>query len=213
MESLFYRSYYKYFLWNKGLVEYYLSDKKSPENIKLYVDTDILAGIGREMNVGDYSADENFVEDFMESVESFCNYYNKYDNTYKCPLPLEVSLKQKDSNDVTKRVSCSNAEKLKECTCKKKDCIPMQCFKREAEDCNGCKKNVFDFARPDFLAIAKHIACKTCNECKNADGPNEEKCRAAGLPYYIKYCSSSGKIEIKKMLKGKRISLICRFLQ
>jgi hypothetical protein len=40
MESLFYRSYYKYFLWNKGLVEYYLSDKKSPEKIKLYVDTD-----------------------------------------------------------------------------------------------------------------------------------------------------------------------------
>lgn len=203
MESLFYRSYYKYFLWNKGLVEYYLSDKKSPEKIKLYVDTDILAGIGREMNVGDYYADEDFVEDFMESVECFCNYYNKYDNTSKCPLPLEVPLKQKDSIDVTKLVSCSNAEKLKKCTCQKKDCIPMQCFEREVKDCNGCEKTVLDFARPDFLAVAKHIACKTCKKCKNADGSDEDKCREEGFSYYNKHCSPSGNIEIKKNSEGK----------
>ena len=80
MDTSFFERYYKYFLWNEGLVDYYLSDKKGKDDIKLYVDAAVLARIGRKVEVGNYAEEFEYVEDFLESVENFCNYYNQYDN-------------------------------------------------------------------------------------------------------------------------------------
>lgn len=211
MDTLFHNSYYKYFRWNKGLVEYYLSDKSSYEDVKLYVDAVILARIGRKMEVGDYSEDKEYVDDFMESVNCFCNYYNKYDNYYSCPLelPEDPKLKNDPKKAAMQQVSCTNAKKLKKCGHPNKFCVPMQCY--ELENSCGCDvpTKAFEFARPDFLAIAKHISCKECilckEICKESDEFNDEnkkKCLNEGITYYHKYYDQFGNMKIK-MDNGK----------
>lgn len=145
MKQFFKDHYYKYFQWNKGLIDYYLSDRKSTENIKLYIDDAVLARIGRKIGTGKYSEDKEYAEDFMESVENFCNYYNKYANSYKCPLPLLIDPRIKDS--AKKRIQCSFAKQQGKCTTLNDCCVKMQ-------DIEG------QIVRPDFLAIAKHIVSK-----------------------------------------------------
>lgn len=199
MDTLFYKSYYKYFRWNKGLIEHYLSDKRSHEDIKLYVDAEVLARIGLRMKIGDYSDDKEYVEDFMESVEAFCNYYNKYNN-YGCPLPLpedpKVLNREGREKAAKARVKCPKTQ------CKKESCVLMKCIERDG-------KSGFDFARPDFLAVAKHISCKECVLCKaickesdEFNDENKEKCLNEGIAYYHKYYDQSGNIKIK-MDNGK----------
>lgn len=105
MKQFFKDHFYKYFLWNKGLIEYYLSDDKSKEDIKLYIDEAVLAKVGRKIGIGKYSEDKEYADDFMESVENFCNYYNRYDNYYRCPLPINLSTSRGEKpEEVAKRV-------------------------------------------------------------------------------------------------------------
>ena len=162
MDTSFFERYYKYFLWNEGLVDYYLSDKKGKDDIKLYVDAAVLARIGRKVEVGNYDEEFEYVEDFLESVENFCNYYNQYDNYYRCPLPLKEQPNKKngcngDKDELLKyakkRCNCSKANSSKECKYPNKFCASMQCFERKETKEDGSEIVHFDFARPDFLAV------------------------------------------------------------
>lgn len=154
MRQFFKDHYYKYFLWNKGLIEYYLSDNKSKEDIKLYVDEAVLAKIGRKIGIEKYSEDKEYADDFMESVENFCNYYNRYDNYYRCPLPITLSTSrgEKPEEVAEKSIKCSIAKQQGKCKHPNSNCIKMQMTR---EDDGSCVKY-----RQDFLAIAKHIASK-----------------------------------------------------
>ena len=215
MDTSFFERYYKYFLWNEGLVDYYLSDKKGKDDIKLYVDAAVLARIGRKVEVGNYDEEFEYVEDFLESVENFCNYYNQYDNYYRCPLPLKEQPNKKngcngDKDELLKyakkRCNCSKANSSKECKYPNKFCASMQCFERKETKEDGSEIVHFDFARPDFLAVAKHIACKECNECKEEEANYLEKCKEEkGIAYYHKDRSNS--VVLDKDHKAKRFDL------
>ena len=154
MKQFFKDHYYKYFLWNKGLIEYYLSDDKSKEDIKLYIDEAVLAKVGRKIGIGKYSEDKEYADDFMESVENFCNYYNRYDNYYRCPLPINLSTSrgEKPEEVAKKSIKCSIAKQQGKCKIPNNNCIKMQMIKEE--------DGSFVKYRPDFLAVAKHIASK-----------------------------------------------------
>lgn len=65
-ESAFVKEYYNYFLWNDGLVDYYLNDKSGKE-ILLYVDEKVLEHIGKKANI----FCENYKKHFIDSVEKF----------------------------------------------------------------------------------------------------------------------------------------------
>ena len=71
-ESFFYKYYYKYFLWNEGLINHYFS----PENkeILLYADKSLMKTIGQKVGI----VADDYKEDFLSSVECFCANYNKY---------------------------------------------------------------------------------------------------------------------------------------
>ena len=52
-----YKNYYKYFLWNKALINHYFSKEK--EDILLYVDKQLLEEIGKKEGIEkDYSEEE-----------------------------------------------------------------------------------------------------------------------------------------------------------
>ena len=183
-ETSFYKNFYKYFLWNKELVNYYFSNR-GKDNIKLYVNEKILADIGRKINIEEYSNDSEYKEDFMESVEGFCNYYNKYDAYYKCPLP-NLSKNLNEDKGRKEAVNCKSAIKDGRCrgvnTYKDKHCVEMTIVGDGGE---------FDFVRPDFLAIAKHMADK--HETNSGKIEN-------GMIYYSqeeenKYKTKDGKVE------------------
>lgn len=72
-ESAFVKEYYNYFLWNQGLVDYYLNDKSGKE-ILLYVDEKVLEHIGKKADINS----NDYRQHFIESVEDFCKVYNKY---------------------------------------------------------------------------------------------------------------------------------------
>ena len=72
-ESAFVKEYYNYFLWNQGLVDYYLNDKSGKE-ILLYVDEKVLEHIGKKADINSNDHRQHFIE----SVEDFCKVYNKY---------------------------------------------------------------------------------------------------------------------------------------
>ena len=179
MNQFFKDHYYKYFLWNKGLIEYYLSDDKSKEDIKLYIDEAVLAKVGRKIGIGKYSEDKEYTEDFMESVENFCNYYNRYDNYYRCPLPLRLSTSrgEKPEEVAKKSITCTIAKLLGKCNHPNNNCIKMQILK---EDDGSYVKY-----RQDFLVIAKHIASK--------DGGDKG----------IYYCPQSDEFIYIKNIEGK----------
>lgn len=179
MNQFFKDHYYKYFLWNKGLIEYYLSDDKSKEDIKLYIDEAVLAKVGRKIGIGKYSEDKEYTEDFMESVENFCNYYNRYDNYYRCPLPLRLSTSrgEKPEEIAKKSITCNIAKLLGKCKHPNNNCIKMQIL--EEDDGSYVKY------RQDFLAIAKHIASK--------DGGDKG----------IYYCPQSDEFNYIKNIEGK----------
>lgn len=72
MDTLFHNTYYKYFLWNNGLINYYF--RKSRGEILLYVDETVLEEIGTSVGI----EATNYKKDFIESVEKFCGNYNMY---------------------------------------------------------------------------------------------------------------------------------------
>ncbi len=72
MDNDFNKNYYKYFLWNTGLLGYFFA--KGKHDILLYVDTQLLEKIGRNCGI---EADD-YREDFITSVKNFCANYNYY---------------------------------------------------------------------------------------------------------------------------------------
>lgn len=72
MDRFFYNNYYKYFLWNNGLLEHFFAKGKS--EIMLYVDKQLLEEIGKNKGI----EAEDYKEDFMSCVEHFCAHYNRY---------------------------------------------------------------------------------------------------------------------------------------
>lgn len=63
--------YYKYFLWNNGLLDYFFSPEK--KEILLYVDQLLLEEIGKQVGI----EAENYKDDFISCVEGFCTHYNR----------------------------------------------------------------------------------------------------------------------------------------
>ena len=143
MEGIFKNGYQKYFWWNEGLIDYFLSDFSGRE-IKLYVDENVLAKVAGNQHIP--VNDENYRDDFTMCVETFCNYYNRY--LYSCKKKSPYS-----ADDVSER------ENDKYCTIKecknysfKKHCVRM---------CD----------RSDVLAVAQHICSKSISYYKK-DSPN-----------------------------------------
>lgn len=72
MDKQFYKCYYKYFLWNEGLIDHFFSEGK--REILLYVDKKLLEEIGEKAGL----KAEDYMEDFLSCVEDFCSCYNQY---------------------------------------------------------------------------------------------------------------------------------------
>jgi hypothetical protein len=72
MDIVFFNNYYKYFQWNKGLLDHYFSTRN--DEIRLYVDSRLLEEVGRKAQI----EAEDYVSDFILSVEKFCANYNLY---------------------------------------------------------------------------------------------------------------------------------------
>lgn len=71
MDKTFYK-YYKYFLWNDGLINHFFSNER--QEILLYADEILLEDIGKKAGI---EAD-NYTKDFLTCVEDFCSRYNRY---------------------------------------------------------------------------------------------------------------------------------------
>lgn len=72
MDRSFYKNYYEYFLWNKGLIEHFF--KKGKSEILLHIDKQLLEEIGKSKGI---EADD-YQNEFISSVENFCAHYNRY---------------------------------------------------------------------------------------------------------------------------------------
>lgn len=79
MDSFFYNNYYKYFLWNNGLLEHFFKEGKS--EILFHVDRQLLEEIGKLKGI----ETDDYKEDFISSVEHFCVHYNRYVCTKREP--------------------------------------------------------------------------------------------------------------------------------
>lgn len=79
MDSFFYNNYYKYFLWNNGLLEHFFKEGKS--EILFHVDRQLLEEIGKLKDI----ETDDYKEDFISSVEHFCVHYNRYVCTKREP--------------------------------------------------------------------------------------------------------------------------------
>ena len=100
MATSFYKNYYKYFLWNKALINHFFS--KDKENILFYVDKQLLEDIGKKEGIDKDCNEEpinDYREDFFNSVENFCN---NYLNLHK---PLSNSKKLKNI-DIERLFAC-----------------------------------------------------------------------------------------------------------
>ena len=72
MNEAFYKCYYKYFLWNNGLLNHFFS--KGKKEILLYVDNFLLEEIGKKAGI----VAEDYKQDFISCVKTFCDKYNQY---------------------------------------------------------------------------------------------------------------------------------------
>lgn len=100
-ESLFYKYYFKYFLWNDALIEHFF--KKGDQKILLNVDHLLLRDIGNALGL--QCDDDNYVLDFFKTVEDFCRNYTKY-----------ISVKSECPSTENERGRCT---KCKSCEYKK----------------------------------------------------------------------------------------------
>ena len=81
-ELPFYKYYYKYFLWNDALVKHFF--KNEERDILLNIDQLLLKDIGKA--IGIVCDEDNYVLDFIKTVEDFCSEYTKYLTVKKeCP--------------------------------------------------------------------------------------------------------------------------------
>ena len=104
MDKDFNKNYYKYFLWNTGLLEHFFA--KGKQDILLYIDNQLLEEIGLNRGI---EADD-YREDFITSVENFCANYNYY----ICP-----------KNDPNKDKVCKHSD------CSYYSTSPRSCLKSE----------------------------------------------------------------------------------
>lgn len=103
-ETFFIKSYYKYFKWNEGLLNYFFSDKK--KNVLLYIDEQILTEIGKGIFQNEAV---DYKKHFTESVEGFCRFYTKYINSeIICPPNPE------DHRNCNK-TTCFSCKKCNDC--------------------------------------------------------------------------------------------------
>ena len=72
MDRFFYNNYYKYFLWNNGLLEHFFKNGKG--EILLHIDRRLLEEIGKAKGI----ETDDYKEDFISCVEHFCAHYNRY---------------------------------------------------------------------------------------------------------------------------------------
>ena len=72
MDRFFYNNYYKYFLWNNGLLEHFFKNGKG--EILLHIDRHLLEEIGKTKGI----ETDDYKEDFISCVEHFCVHYNRY---------------------------------------------------------------------------------------------------------------------------------------
>ena len=72
MDRFFYNNYYKYFLWNNGLLEHFFKNGKG--EILLHIDRHLLEEIGKTKGI----ETDDYKEDFISCVEHFCAHYNRY---------------------------------------------------------------------------------------------------------------------------------------
>ena len=133
MDTHFFVNFYKYFLWNDCLIEYFFQE--SNQEILLYVDDKLLDDIGTEvkklcdkyieLNATEDDdeitvMDNDYAVDFITTVENFCKYYTEYLNPpAKCPSNQTEQKKCKrwDKLDESKTWGCC---KCKECKHKEK---------------------------------------------------------------------------------------------
>ena len=62
MDSFFYNNYYKYFLWNNGLLEHFFKEGKS--EILFHVDRQLLEEIGKLKGIETDDYKEDFISSF-----------------------------------------------------------------------------------------------------------------------------------------------------
>lgn len=176
MATKYIESYYKYFLWNEGLLEYFFENNQNTEVI-LNIDGDILKTIvnqNEELSnillkypnsiIDDDQSIDNFPEDsewykerFLATVELFCGHYNEY----------ITPCKKREYSDRT----CTKS-KNKEWQCKYFQCI----------DNNN---------RKDVLSIANHIIEKEItyykrekDDFKKLIKDNDKKAITFKLPFF-----------------------------
>lgn len=111
MDRSFYNTYYKYFLWNEGLLNHFFA--KGKEEVLFYVDSLLLKEIGEKTGIS--LVGEDYEGDFESTVEGFCSSYTKYvGSTIVCP----TTNKCKRCNTNSKTWSCNNCN-----NCKYKPCV------------------------------------------------------------------------------------------
>ena len=72
MDKFFYNNYYKYFLWNNGLLDHFF--KKGKSEILFHIDKQLLEEIGKGKGIDS----DDYKKDFISCVEHFCAHYNRY---------------------------------------------------------------------------------------------------------------------------------------
>ncbi|WP_155992905.1 MULTISPECIES: hypothetical protein [unclassified Bacteroides] len=109
MDSFFYNNYYKYFLWNNGLLEHFFKNGKG--EILLHIDRHLLEEIGKTIGIDS----EDYAKEFESCVKGFCRWYIKYASaTIMCPTTNKCIRCSTNS----KKWSCCNCN-----NCKYKPCI------------------------------------------------------------------------------------------
>lgn len=152
MDTHFFENYYKYFLWNDCLIEYFFQE--SNQEILLYVDDKLLDDIGAEVKKlcdeyikhnateddGEITAmDDDYAADFITTVENFCKYYTEYLNPpAKCP------------SNQTEQKKCKRWDKLDESKtwgcCKCKECKHKEKCEKNREDILSIANNMIDLS-------------------------------------------------------------------
>lgn len=109
MDKSFYNNYFKYFLWNNGLLDHFFA--KGKHEIMLHVDKLLLEEIGKTIGIDS----EDYAKEFESCVKGFCRWYIKYASaTIMCPTINKCIRCSTNS----KKWSCSNCN-----NCKYKPCI------------------------------------------------------------------------------------------
>lgn len=189
MDTHFFENYYKYFLWNDCLIEYFFQE--SNQEILLYVDDKLLDDIGAEVKKlcdkyielnateddGEITVmDNDYAVDFITTVENFCKYYTTY-------LPKQSIYCPPSSDDYKKCKRWNNSQKWGCRKCKNCD------YRKH------CEKN-----RDDILSVANKMINlsywkKTKRNHEEIDNLNQQKLPFFAIVIYIIYKFDNGETQ------------------